>query len=253
MVAEEEERRILHVPYDGPLVTRAEARAASLQRYFTGRLCPQGHLSERYTSTGNCWECLAATGRAKALTRVRKKVGGARADASAVGDSFYWTGNPCRSGHITLRYTTNGTCVACSSEATKRDWLTSSDRIKKRKREYRKANPAVAGKQRQRARNWYYRNLKQAAVLRARRRARLLAATGSHNAADIAYIIRLQKGRCAYCRRLTGRKYHVDHIQAIARGGTNDRRNLQICCDKCNQAKNAIDPIIFAQRVGLLI
>lgn len=39
------------------IVSRSEARAASLKRYFTGRPCPSGHVSERQTSNGTCLEC----------------------------------------------------------------------------------------------------------------------------------------------------------------------------------------------------
>ena len=37
--------------------SRDEARAAGADRYFTGVPCQRDHLSDRYTSTGNCIEC----------------------------------------------------------------------------------------------------------------------------------------------------------------------------------------------------
>ena len=39
------------------LLTRAGARKQNSPHYFTGRPCPQGHISPRFTSTGNCKEC----------------------------------------------------------------------------------------------------------------------------------------------------------------------------------------------------
>lgn len=39
-------------------MSRAQARAAGLTRYFNGKFCPQGHLSERHVSSGGCIECL---------------------------------------------------------------------------------------------------------------------------------------------------------------------------------------------------
>jgi hypothetical protein len=44
--------------------SRTVARAAGLKRFFTGRPCKHGHLSERYVSTGSCIACLhgASTG-----------------------------------------------------------------------------------------------------------------------------------------------------------------------------------------------
>lgn len=37
--------------------TRQEARDAGSKAYFTGLLCKQGHISKRWTATGNCGEC----------------------------------------------------------------------------------------------------------------------------------------------------------------------------------------------------
>ena len=46
-----------YVPYDGPVVTRDEARLAGLKRYFTGKPCLRGHLSERHLVNGTCRTC----------------------------------------------------------------------------------------------------------------------------------------------------------------------------------------------------
>ena len=35
-------RASAYVPHDGPIVTRAEAKAAGATRYFTGKPCPKG-------------------------------------------------------------------------------------------------------------------------------------------------------------------------------------------------------------------
>jgi hypothetical protein len=43
-----------------PIITLAEARSKGLTRYFSGKSCKQGHISERYVSTHNCLECLVA-------------------------------------------------------------------------------------------------------------------------------------------------------------------------------------------------
>jgi hypothetical protein len=39
------------------IITRSEARALGLKRYFTGKPCKHGHVAERNVS-GNCTECL---------------------------------------------------------------------------------------------------------------------------------------------------------------------------------------------------
>lgn len=43
---------------------RAKAKAAGLNTYETGLPCKRGHIALRYTSTGNCSECLAIDGKA---------------------------------------------------------------------------------------------------------------------------------------------------------------------------------------------
>jgi hypothetical protein len=58
-----------YIPYDGPCVTRAEAKAAGLKRYFTGKACPKGHLAERYLSKGNCIACLQSQVRDREIAR----------------------------------------------------------------------------------------------------------------------------------------------------------------------------------------
>ena len=84
-------------------------------------------------------------------------------------------------------------------------------------------------------------------------RSRLTGAGGTYTAEDIKAIYKAQRGRCGYCRASLKAGYEVDHIKAIARGGTNDRSNLQLLCETCNRRKHALDPIEFAQRMGLLL
>lgn len=39
------------------VILKSEAREIGLSRYFTGKPCPKGHVSERYVSCGHCVEC----------------------------------------------------------------------------------------------------------------------------------------------------------------------------------------------------
>lgn len=85
------------------------------------------------------------------------------------------------------------------------------------------------------------------------RRAQEMAAEGSHTDADILDIFQLQNGKCAYCRKFIKKYYEVDHITSLSKGGRNDRKNLQLLCKPCNASKNSADPVVYAQRLGLLI
>jgi hypothetical protein len=89
----------------------------------------------------------------------------------------------------------------------------------------------------------------------ARRRAAKRNAGGDHTAEDIAEIRRMQRDRCANptCRCKLNGKGAEDHIVALAKGGTNDRRNLQLLCKSCNSKKRSKDAIDFMQEQGLLL
>jgi len=39
------------------IISRADAKAAGLKRYFTGKPCPRGHIAERYVNSKGCREC----------------------------------------------------------------------------------------------------------------------------------------------------------------------------------------------------
>jgi hypothetical protein len=40
------------------IISRADARAKGLKRYFTGKPCKRGHVVKRRVDTGDCVECL---------------------------------------------------------------------------------------------------------------------------------------------------------------------------------------------------
>lgn len=48
----------------GRIISREQAKASALTRYFTGDPCRRGHLSERGVAGGHCCECLAEKSRA---------------------------------------------------------------------------------------------------------------------------------------------------------------------------------------------
>ena len=62
------------------IISREEARAKGLKRYFTGEPCVHGHVCERYVSSDACVECERArrrayrqTPRGRANDRARKQ------------------------------------------------------------------------------------------------------------------------------------------------------------------------------------
>jgi 5-methylcytosine-specific restriction endonuclease McrA len=75
-----------------------------------------------------------------------------------------------------------------------------------------------------------------------RRRALINNAPGSHTADDLRTLYALQEERCAYCGITLHGEYHVDHMQPIARGGSNWPDNLALTCSDCNLSKGAKTP-----------
>lgn len=62
-----------------------------------------------------------------------------------------------------------------------------------------------------------------------------------------------QRWKCAVCRVSIAGKYHMDHIQPLAKGGTHEPTNIQLLCPSCNVRKNAKDPVDFMQERGFLL
>lgn len=139
------------------------------------------------------------------------------------------------------------------------------DRVKAKMDKWREANRDVArtatkkwrAKHPDRSRaavdRWSANNAERVKATKANRRTRELKAEGVFTAADIKVLFVRQRGRCAYCSISLKSGYNIDHITALARGGTNWPKNLQLTCALCNNRKHAKDPIAFAQELGRLI
>lgn len=204
----------------------------------------------------------------------------ARAEARAAGLDRYFTGKPCKFGHTVERYVSNGECVICSQSRNarwmaenaeqRREWTVThrqenADKIREMKKAWRDKNREhvrITDRQRgsrhkekvlERALAWQRDNPDGVRARAARRRARKAGSSGNYTTVDIKVILKLQRGRCAYCRTRVGRAFHVDHIVPLFRGGSNDRTNIQICCSKCNSGKSARDPIEYARTTGRLL
>lgn len=83
--------------------------------------------------------------------------------------------------------------------------------------------------------------------------ARKSAATGLHTEEEVLDLYKRQKGKCGYCRVSLKKGYHIDHIKALAKGGSNWISNIQLLCATCNRRKHAKDSIIYARQMGLLL
>lgn len=71
--------------------------------------------------------------------------------------------------------------------------------------------------------------------------------------ANVIEIMKLQKGRCAYCKKDIRKRYEIDHVEPVSKGGHNGRRNVQLTCVRCNRSKKDKDPMVFARLLGRLL
>jgi 5-methylcytosine-specific restriction endonuclease McrA len=190
-------------------------------------------------------------------------------EARRLGSTRYSTGRACKRGHFAERYASTGQCVSCLSVQAAEWSVVNRDRRNEVSRSWRRRNkpkihaiarkwyegdPARVAARKMRHARWRRLNPDKAAVIERRRRAREAAADGDHTVEDVLRILEMQRWSCAYCPKdLRKAKPHIDHIIPLARGGSNDRANLQALCQPCNNRKWAKDPIDFAREIGLLI
>ena len=100
-----------------------------------------------------------------------------------------------------------------------------------------------------RSKRYYSSSIPGGIANRHKRRARFQAAFGCFNDADISQLIRDSKCQCYWCDKdVRELGMHIDHHIPLYLGGPNIVENLNISCAPCNLAKNATDPIIFAQK-----
>lgn len=241
-----------------PIVTMTEAKRLGSKRYFTGKKCKRGHLSERLVSTRQCLACMPQHHKRWYKSRSAEKIDEynkkqkQRRDSSPeryrnYAKTNYQKHKEKRKADAKNRYLSNREkswtyakewrrVNRDKARAIARKWAANNAEAMER---WRKENP---GKVRV-----------YAAVAKSRRRIRIIVAGGSFTKYDIDRIYAMQRGRCAYCRKELRSKYHIDHIVPLAKGGTNFPSNLQLCCGPCNVRKSDRDAIEYSRSVGLLL
>ncbi len=207
-----------------PYITRKEAKGRGLKRYFTGKPCKNGHLSERHTSNTHCLVC-----RVEAERKWR-----------AV--------NPERVRAYNEQYRLENREQIC---ARRREYYKENkERIAASDLVYRKANRARA---RENTKRWRRENPEQAKASNKRwveknplavrihwhnAKARKRSAPGRYTTAIIDRLYSEQFGRCAYCDKKLA-IYHIEHKRPLCRGGSNWPDNLCLSCPRCNHRKGS--------------
>ena len=216
-----------YLPHTGPIVTRAEAEAAGAKRYFTGKLCPKGHIAERYTTKGTCIACL-------------------RLEWEGLYESNHTGLRERRRAAIKVYRAANLDLVREKNRIQSRNtyesrkpymaaWVAANA---EKVREYRRTRDAAMSDEQREKKRVHVRN----------RRARQRGNGGKHTAAQIRDLLVRQRYRCIYCPANLRRGYHADHVMPLALGGSNDISNIQLLCPTCNDSKGYSHPIAWAQQ-----
>lgn len=255
------------------IITRAEARASGLKRYFTGNSCTNGHTSERTTSDGQCTTCCLEKMRsrrviskrefaaksaakfsaellgAKSALAGRKRADGylvSRRIARSLGMETYFPGTSCSNGHVSDRYVCSGNCTVCSNQFHKDRYAANKEEYAIEHLEWRTKNPEYRKKYRARNPDLYrIWDSRSGAMRRVRK-------SGGASSTEVKKWLSSQQKICYWCGLHCKRGYHIDHYVPLSRGGKHEIHNLVIACPRCNLKKNAKDPYEFAASVGRL-
>jgi 5-methylcytosine-specific restriction endonuclease McrA len=160
-------------------------------------------------------------------------------EAKMVGAKQYFTGVPCKEGHVDTRFTVDSSCRECRRLKSIRDHHRDRDRRIRNMREYAKKDPE--GNRRRTKKFWESlspeeRN-RRSRPYRISRIAREKGAEGRITKSDYEYIMDQCEGKCLSCG--STENLSIDHIIPIFHGGSNLRENLQILCRSCNSRKGA--------------
>lgn len=201
-------------------------------------------------------------------------------NAKKAGLSHYFTGLPCRNGHISKRRI-SGHCLKCCAgcvsrhnrknaekkaayqKSLSRDTLNRYQRkyknkhpekVKRIKRDYylswKEKNPHTCYKK---IKEWRKANPEKHKAQYSKRRTRKASSKENFTHENITALMASQRKKCAYCKFSIKNKYHIDHIIPLCLGGDNSSRNIQLCCAKCNLSKGGKSPTVYAKEIGLLL
>lgn len=192
-----------------------------------------------------------------------------RSKAIKLGLVRYYTGVPCRNGHISERMVRAWKCLQCKREKYKRWKKRHPDKYRQmlekkmektkrlsRYRWFRDRRALYAKEYAQRNREKVKekkRKYKKTISFRLeRKRARFnrrAKIKGTFNSDDILILLYKQQHRCAICKEKGIRKgYDIDHKVALCNGGANSPDNLQLVCRKCHIEKSKKDYLIWKKR-----
>ncbi len=212
------------------IISRQDAKAAGLKRFFTGVKCLHEHISERYVSTGTCCKCIKLHRDNWALSNK---------------EWIYNYQSSYRKDPVVA-----GKHRECSR---KYHWKNRDKIIEKNKNKYEKN--FLLRKEKVACQNKYARDLRGSepiryylyrAICNHNRRCLKQNVPGRLTYKGVLNILELQEYRCFTCSSpLNSQSISLDHWMPIALGGTNEHCNIKFLCNFCNFSKNDKHPDVW--------
>ncbi len=194
-------------------ISKDEAKKLGLNKYFTGKPCKNGMISERRASTSNCLCDIC-----QSIVRDKKRI------------SYHKNKNNPKFKEKILNYTIMN--KEKKREYDKKYYLSNKDRISKRVMDLVSDN----------------RDRRRVVVKNYDSKRRSVKSNGMETS-DLRLFIEDSDKVCFYCDKDCDKDFHVDHIIPLSKGGEHERYNLCISCPTCNLRKNSLDPEEFIDRV----
>ena len=156
----------------------------------------------------------------------------------------YFTGKPCKRGHVAERYVPNGLCVTCQIAMSAAWAKANPGRTREIARKWKAAHPARV---REEKRSYHRAHPETSRRANHARRARKRNAVGVVTRHIEDTLLWAQDGKCdpKYgCGQpfTEAGGHHLDHRVPLSKGGLHDDENLQLLCHACNRAKGAMMP-----------
>jgi len=175
-----------------------------------------------------------------------------REAAKAAGLTRYFTGKPCKSGHMEPRLVSSGDCAQCKKRHAAKLYRNNLEARKINRKKQYDNNKEI---ELTRAKIYKHNNPDKFKAYNHARKARKLQVGGRYTAEDIANLLKNQDGLCVCCKTDIRENYTVDHIIPISdtTHSSNDPWNIQLLCGPCNMSKNNENPVTWAARHGITL